>query len=256
MIAPITQQGLVVVSIENHATGASLAGQQRIVLRLNNFLSERMIPITWFSRYEAFEDLQVISDTLVDHHEAAILADNHWCSNQVDRRAFNEELSLRCERLHAIGARVSTVAIDEGLPADSLDILVKQRISLVRDLNDTTSSAVRGLQPFNDDSKRYGIWKLPAPYTLTELTQRNVRTVVARRQMVKQLHRGNCVHLNMQLGQLMDAAGWKRAVQLIDQLSQMRDRGRIQISPVNSLCYVARRVVQKSQSHSDIRPAA
>jgi len=256
MIAPVTQQGLVVVSIENHAIGSSLAGQQRVVLRTNAFLSERSIPVTWFSRYRSFEDIQVISDTLVDHHEAAILTDNNWCSNQISRKAFSEELSRRCERLNAVGVRVSTVAIDNGLPADSLDILVKQRISLVRDLNDSTSSAVRGLQPYSDESKRYGIWKLPAPYTLTELTQRNVRTVVARRQMVKQLHRGNCVHVNMRLSQLMDAAGWKRAIQLIDQLSQMRDRGRIQISPVNSLCYVARRVVQNSQSHSDIRPAA
>ena len=256
MIAPVTQKGLVVVSIENHATGTSLAGQQRVILRLNAFLSERSIPITWFSRYQAFEDLQVISDTLVDHHEVAIIADHQWCSSNADRKAFNEELTKRSECLQDLGVGLSTVAIDDELPEDSLDILVKQRISLVRDLRDSSSAAVRGLKPFSEESKRYGIWRLPPPYTLTELTQRNVRTVVARRQMVKQLHRGNCVHVNMRLSQIMDTAGWKRAAILFDQLKQMRDRGRIQIFPVNSLCYVARRVVQNSQSHSDIRPAA
>lgn len=93
-------------------------------------------------------------------HEVALAGDASWIGAVAGRTRFARELKLRIEEAQAAGMTIDTLALRSAELTEHLDLLVKQRIRLIRR---TLDPALRPTLYFEPQSTRFGVWRVPSP---------------------------------------------------------------------------------------------
>lgn len=101
-------------------------------------------------------------------HELALLGERSWIGHSAGRTRFCHELVRRVAAAGQAGVRISTLAlhgVDGVEVSQDLDLLVKQRISLVR--SDATERNHRSAPGVHPQSVRFGVWRAPVAAIVT-----------------------------------------------------------------------------------------
>ncbi|MDP6445583.1 MAG: hypothetical protein QGG36_12960 [Pirellulaceae bacterium] len=128
-------------------------------------------------------------------HEIAVVADTAW---NADRVVFSRELGRRVEHARGVGIRVSSLFTSQLEIGSYLDLLVKNRIRVVR-------SEGAANEQWQAHSERYGVWEPPRPLDLTHAQpwwlggSRSVRRCINRAVEV-----GETCHFRVDVAQAID----------------------------------------------------
>ncbi len=117
-------------------------------------LEQLRIPATWSFGDPARTSLAFRLASSRVGHEIGLLGEPTWLGRQAGRTRFVRELTRRVETARDIGLSLTTLALSGDPLRTNLDVLAKQRISVVRspiDCNETGFVTPRAL--------RFGVWE-------------------------------------------------------------------------------------------------
>ena len=151
------------LKIENGQPRSLEATTQRLV----KLLDRLRVPATWAVADPAVSAATEVLLAAGAGHEIAILGDPTWVGQQAGRARFGRELARRVAHAKAAGIAISTLALRGTELADSLDLAVKQDISVVRP-NFREGSGGWFSRPVSRTPAaiRFGLWDVPASMRL------------------------------------------------------------------------------------------
>ena len=232
-------EGLLLISIDclPDCSSTSLA-QERILASaasLVDLFAEFRLPASWaFARPSATRLTGRIMDQPVEHR-IGLLAEPHWASPACGRTRYARELTRRIESAAADGIVVSTLALRELADASHLDLLVRNRLVVIRDGLVDRRKSFSGLYLH---SERYGIWRsrpstrIPGGTGWLSPLQSGPQQQLARR-----LARREVTHLLIDVPALAQREShcWKRLRKMLGFVRRQIDAGGLTCVPVERL---------------------
>lgn len=225
--------------------------------RLLLALQQNNLTATWAI---ASPDISVASKSICDvdaAHEIAILADSTWAGPNVGRTHFARELLRRVDEARDGGRAISTLAMYRGRIDEHLDLLVKHRINLIREVSLPTKNRPRKMRA---KSLRYGLWQA-TPVLQIPSTQRwwQQRTRGLLRRIVREAAEEKApVHITFDIAKISSGgpAAWRNVLQSLQQIAQLHARGNIAVGTLREVCRIYSRVRITRPARSILRPAA
>ena len=252
----IGESGFVAISIDLGNLQRQSKAETEATVRLLLALQRHGVPATWAIADPGDCDLSdEILNTNCDH-EIAILGDHTWVGRRAGRTRFARELTGRVEKARAAGIPVSTLAVRDARLDQHLDLLVKHRISVVRDAKSDVSQAI-GVRP---RSLRYGVLQAPATYQLPAANRwwQSTPVGVARKAIQRASVSNEIAHVVFDMERI--ATGGGSAQRCVEQVLQFVSRRASQTSLVavslRRLAEIYSPQRQITQSRSILRAAA
>ncbi len=160
MTGPTSSTGKVVLSVDLPAeTAPGSRPRQGLAEKLFQMLETRRLPASWVPRNTQPFSLSHRLATTPNGHDLALLGDPSWVGKSAGRTRFARELSARVEAARAANLHVSAIALEDVELDDHLDLLVKNRVGMIRGRARTGTN----LQP---QSVRFGVWFTPVSAVL------------------------------------------------------------------------------------------
>ena len=134
----------------------------RTVERLIELLGSEGVAATWVAN--GLQSSEFVARVLAadDCHEAALSVPPAWLIRENGRTRFAAEFIARKQRANAAGISLSTLAIDDELPSEAFELLVRRGITAIRTerppairLARRDGSSGSGIAPI-----RYGLWRV------------------------------------------------------------------------------------------------
>lgn len=223
---------------------------------LLQILARHRLPATWAVAdpvHSAATESVLNSNT---EHEMGVLGDSSWVGPGSSRSRFARELARRIEGARERGLSVSSLLLRDVLLSDHLDLLVKHRVSIVRQGTGTSGkqTCLASPQPL-----RFGLWQLPESLRLPRTTRwpfgvgQSVRRVIGRA-----ISSGQTVHLVIDAPRLVDSgnSGLHVLEHVLRYAQQQQQRGNLQIVPLGQLGEGMKPKRRSQSSRSVLRPAA
>jgi hypothetical protein len=127
-----------------------------VVQSLVELLGEARIPATWFAAKPATSAAVHQALNAGCNHEAAIVLAGDWSGHESGRSRFAAEFLRRKRAAEAAGIAVTTLAAQQGVPVENLELLVRHGISAIR-----IDQAVKLRTADQRISRlRYGLWQI------------------------------------------------------------------------------------------------
>lgn len=160
-------------------------------------------------------------------HELAILGDSSWVGAKAGRPRFAKELARRVTQARAKGIACSTLLLRDAQPGDNLDLIVKRQITALCPVDPAAGQHSQRRLP---RTLHYGLWEF-----VTSAKFPVASGWFAKRKLLRQLTRAaghqELFHLVVDapaLGQ-REAAGEKLLAAMLTKISQLRDRGHLDV---------------------------
>jgi hypothetical protein len=222
---PPSRRATVVISIdmhyENRLALAARKNAAAAATSLIGLLSEAAIAATW--GFESPPDDPTAHSLTERHfaHEIALLGDSDWAGGAAPRARFASELASRATAARASGFDISSLLLTDGDLARDLDVAVKCSLTAVR-------PRVVGHGDAVPKSLRYGLWRIPAAFSLTEPGRGLLRSTAATaiRIINAATTGGQLCHLTIDTGS-MTTAQERTLRQVFAHIARQRIAGRL-----------------------------
>lgn len=225
-------EGRVIVSVALDPPAARLdasehRGLAKLTERLVDQLNQARLPATWgvFDPVHAAATSVILPAGIaagVDH-ELAILGDAGWIGSAAGRPRMAKELARRVMQARSKGIDVTTLLLRDADPGDHFDLFVKQGITAVCSIPQTSPKTPRIQQP---KTLRYGLWEIGVSAKLPLAT-----SWFAGRKLIRSIEKtgreGGQFHLLIDAPAICQqgTAAEKSVEGLIGALGRLRDRG-------------------------------
>jgi hypothetical protein len=152
------------VDLEPLSAGKSPTSEAlgRTVERLIELFGTEGVAATWVAGEPQSSELVARVLAADGCHEAALSVPSAWLIRENGRSRFAAEFIARKQRADAAGISLSTLAIDDELPSEQLELLVRRGITAIRTehppairLARRDGSSGSGIAPI-----RYGLWRV------------------------------------------------------------------------------------------------
>ena len=157
------------------------------------------------------------------------------------RTALSEQLTNVTKRSRDLSLRMTTLSTDQKIDEENLNLLVRNKISMVnRHCGiQKTSGALKSLEP---SSLRFGIWETPAPLQWAKQLSNPVRELILKSTMhFKSKRPFQHIQIDVQ-SMLHNTRAANKVTGLLQTLSRMRERGKIDVTPIRSAAKVLRQL--------------
>lgn len=207
-----------------------------LVSRSLSVLRALKLPATWAVAdpvHSAATDEILASNT---KHEIAVLGDETWVGASAGRMRFAHELSRRVESARAAGYAVSTLALRGVQLEDHSDLLVKQRISAVRQAGIDLRNQTQLVRP---QSVRFGVWNVSGSHGIPQTGRRWIGSgLISLRHAVNQSIRQNrVVHLVIDGPAVVDdnLRALRTLERFLSYAKRQQDRGLLKVATIQQL---------------------
>jgi|TARA_B100000519_G_C14252464_1_gene443155 hypothetical protein len=186
---------------------------------------------TWIVHDHRLQDTYELLQQTDSAQEFSMFVDT--TNNSTQRKALNSQLADLMERTRKIGVRITTLSTNQRIAESNLNILVRNKISLVNYFCGTRRNwrSVKSLEP---SSLRFGIWEVPAPLQWAQQLSNPVRELILKSVIrFKSKHLFQHVQIDIQ-SMLENKTPITKFAKLLQALHRIRERGRIDVTPVRS----------------------
>jgi hypothetical protein len=153
------------VDLEPHAADKRPTPEalRQTVERLLELLALEGVAATWVTTEPQTSELIARVLEADGHHEAALLVPSAWMHSDNGRSRFAAEFVLQMKEAKASGISLSTLAIENDLPSEHLELLVRRGITAIRTDRPAPLRLVRrdGSSGAGAAPIRYGLWQIP-----------------------------------------------------------------------------------------------
>jgi hypothetical protein len=250
-------RAIVTFSIDlSDATGHGQQAMMQHARTLAELFATHHFPATWAASHPAANPAVDLVLKLGRQADFALLGDSTWVGRTAGRTRFAHELQARLKAAQTRGLRVSTLAMREGELDGNLDLLVRERISVVR----SGESSHRRLQNlWQPQSLRFGVWhvgvtmRLPDPrwWFGTEI-------LVAKRALDRVISNAGLAHFVLDAGTI--AGGGQAGIRAIERLVRFAalrcEQQRLTAKSLPQLATTMLRLYQAPVGYSVLRAAA
>ena len=248
--------GILTISIDQTSSELS-CGQQLVLRQLVECFNEVGIPATWALPDAAMFQDHVLGGGGRTRHELAIRIGLLHAGAVLDRMTFAEQLQTTTREARLLGADVSTVVCPVLQVTDHLDLLVKNRISAVRDTQTVAAPRSSTLHP---QSLCFGIWDVPATTLWPEgkTCWLGDGSLQFRRTLQRAIVAGEFVHLVIDARKLATGAnGQLKAIgRLAKYVARRAASGDLRIETVGQLALRCTRKTRSTPAVSILRKVA
>ncbi len=194
---------------------------------------------TWIVHDDRLQDTYELLQQTDSAQEFSMFVDTTNDSTQ--RKALNLQLADLMERSRKLGVRITTLSTSHRIAESNLNILVRNKISLVNYFCGTRRSwrSVKSLEP---SSLRFGIWEVPAPLQWAQQLSNPVRELVLKSVIrFKSKHLFQHVQIDIQ-SMLENKIPTTKFTKLLKALYSMREQGKIDVTPIRSSAALLRQL--------------
>ncbi len=228
-----TNHGLLGVSIDLNDAEARRTVGLKVVREVLQLFETHKIPATWSLAEPATSAWAREIEMSAGCHEVAIAGDASWVGAAAGRTRFAQELSRRVTAARESGYKISTLVLHGTDLTDHLDLMVKQRISVIR--GNSSHVHIPGLH-FQPQSSRFGIWRTPEPAVFPGKARwwRGGNHLQIRRLLQNAIRFNATAHVAID-GTAKLESSLKSLEKLLTYLRRLSDEGTLTVEPLGKL---------------------
>lgn len=226
---------------------------ETVTQNLLAWVTEYRLTSTWAFPCPAGSDIVRDLQRLDVPQEIALMVDSTWGDADTTRGTLARELARHMNAVRQQGLELTSLAVRHSDVTDNLDLIAKQRISMVR------VGVTRGRRRQTIETIRHGLWRVmptmsfPASGGLARLNW-----LMAQHRLGRPKKRQTTEHVRVSAADLLDAnrSTWRTLDQFLRQLSKLVDAGHVRMQTLSEAAGEMQPTRTEQPARSILRPAA
>ena len=214
--------------------------------RLLRELEKNGFAATWIVHDHQLQDTYELLQQADSPQEFSVFVDT--TNNSTQRKTLSSQLTNLMERSRNMGVRVTTLSVNQRIDESNLNLLVRNKISLVNYFCGTRRN-LRSVKSLEPSSLRFGIWEVPTPLQWVQQLSNPVRELVLK-SVIRFKSKRPLQHIQIDIQSMLEnKTPVTKFAKLLQAFQRMRRQGRIDVTPIRSSATLLRQLQIRESTH-------